>query len=568
MIVNLATIGMVWPEVILIVIATWIYLGGTFSPGRMLWASLSMVTYGVALWVLLFNEGPLWVDLAGGTVGLNGPLILDYLGQMGRYLCLLFGLLFTLVASRAGTRRLATELLGSIMMLVAGMMLVCRANDLVFLFVSLELISIPTYILLFLGRRNRDSAEATTKYFFLSILASALLLYGMAFFYGLANGSTLIIGGHSTEGIQRAIHDLSAEKLSLYVVGLILVVSGLGFKITAVPFHFYAADVYQGTTNLNAGVLAVAPKIAGMIALIRLVAMTVPANLEIGWQVVLVLALLTMTLGNVCALWQTNIRRLMAYSSIAHAGYMLIGLAVYMAAAQFGGISALVFYLAVYALASFGTFAVLAYLGDEEREVDQVSELAGLGWTRPWAAAALAICMFSLAGIPPLAGFWGKLTLFTSAIRVSLAGEGMMSGWFLVLAIVGVINAAIAAAYYLRVVSILYFQPQTTAPPARGGVGALAGTFVCTLLVFVLGLSPGAALRNAELAEPGVGRSQDQLNRSPLADLDYGERIQTTSMADPVGVVLDPVARPRKEADRVARSAAAGEFRQDSHPEE
>ena len=192
--------------------------------------------------------------------------------------------------------------------------------------------------------------------------------------------------------------------MSLFLIGLVLVVAGLGFKIAAVPFHFYAPDVYQGTTNINAGLLAVAPKIAGILALIRLVLAIVPADVHVGWQLMWVLAIVTMTLGNVCALWQKNLRRLMAFSSIAHAGYMLIGLPVALASASSGGIGATLLYLVVYVLAALGVFAALAYLSDDQREVSSVSELAGLARSRPWVAAALAVCLFSLAGFRPWLG--------------------------------------------------------------------------------------------------------------------------------------------------------------------
>ncbi len=467
MFVDFSTVSLVWPEFVLILIATWIYVGGTISPGRTLWTWMAIVTYVVAFLLMFRNETTLWREVSQGFVGVNGPLIIDYLGQVSRYGCLLVGLLLTLVAWRAGIERLATEVLGTLMMLVAGLMLVCRANELVFLFVALELISIPAYVLLFLGRHDRASGEATIKYFFLSILASALLLYGMSFLYGVSQGTTIIIGTTGVPGIREAIAHLPTEQTSLFLMGLVLVVAGLGFKIAAVPFHFYAPDVYQGTTNINAGLLAVAPKIAGILALIRLVLAIVPADLRVGWQLMWVLAIVTMTLGNVCALWQQNVRRLMAFSSIAHAGYMLIGFAVALASGSSGGIGATLFYLVAYVLAALGVFAALASLSDDQREVNHVSELAGLAHSRPWVAAALAVCLFSLAGIPPLAGFWGKLTLFTGAIRVGLADQPDVSVWFLVLAVVGVLNAAIAAAYYLRVISAMYFTPPVTSWAAR-----------------------------------------------------------------------------------------------------
>jgi NADH-quinone oxidoreductase subunit N len=237
-----------------------------------------------------------------------------------------------------------------------------------------------------------------------------------------------------------------------------------------------------------------------------------------------VLAIVTMTLGNVCALWQTNVRRLMAFSSIAHAGYMLIGFAVALASVSSGGIGATLFYLAVYVLASLGVFAALAYVSDDQREVNSVSELAGLARSRPWVAAALAICLFSLAGIPPLAGFWGKLTLFSGAIRVAMEGQPGISSWFLVLAIVGVLNAAVAAAYYLRVISTMYFTPPATSLAARGGFGTMVGTMACCVLVIAVGLFPGVALRSANLSDPLLQQFRSAASAGLGATHDAGSR--------------------------------------------
>ncbi len=515
MVVDLSTVSLIWPEFILVVIATWIYVGGTWSPGRSIWNAMAIATYAVVFLVVLRNEGALWQQVAEGATLLNGPLIVDYLGQASRICCLVVGLLLTLIASRAGRDCLATEVLATIMMLTAGMMLVCRANELILLFVALELISIPTYVLLFLGRTDRASGEATVKYFFLSIAASALWLYGISFLYGVARGTTLISGTAQWPGIREAIEGLPAEQVTLFLLGLVLIVSGLGFKIAAVPFHFYAADVYQGTTNVNAGLLAAAPKICGILALIRLVVAILPADSAFGWPLLWVLAVLTMTLGNVCALWQQNLRRLMAYSSIAHAGYMLIGLTVALACSRAGGIGATLLYLAVYVLAVLGVFGALAYLSSDRQEVSSVSELAGLARSHPWVAGALALCLFSLAGLPPLAGFWGKLTLFTGAIRLALAGPGGASVWLLVLAIAGVLNAAIAAAYYLRVIGCMYFASPVTRLDPQGGAGVLSGVMACCLLVVVLSLWPGIALRTAASADLLLGASRTAVAAGP-----------------------------------------------------
>jgi NADH-quinone oxidoreductase subunit N len=260
--------------------------------------------------------------------------------------------------------------------------------------------------------------------------------------------------------------------------------------------------------------LAVLPKIGGAVGLVRLMVIALPPQFaEFAWQVALVIAVLTMTIGNICALWQNNLRRMMGYSSIAHAGYMLIGLTVALAmqslAGQdvrlnYGGIAAMLFYLIVYAFGSLGTFAVLAHLSTESREFNTVDELAGLNKAHPTAAALMAVFMFSLAGIPPLAGFWGKLTLFTSAVNLSsetATENSQLSTWLLVLAVAGALNAAIAATYYLRVVGAMYFRSATGAPVERGGVGGLGAAAICCVMIVLLGVAPRFMLASALQAE-------------------------------------------------------------------
>jgi NADH-quinone oxidoreductase subunit N len=228
---------------------------------------------------------------------------------------------------------------------------------------------------------------------------------------------------------------------------------------------------------------------------------------------VLVIAILTMTFGNVMALWQENVRRLLAYSSIAHAGYILIGVAVGLAppAAQgkWDGLSALLFYLCVYAVATIGAFAALEYLGRRDRQIEAVEELAGLGRTRPLLAVAMAVFMFSLAGIPPLAGFWGKLYVFGSAVGVDAGNlaEGSLWPWFLALAVVGVLNAAVAAAYYLRVVGVMYFRPPLAALSPQGGVGVWLSLTACLVLTIALGLLPGPLFHQSAAVRPGIAAS-------------------------------------------------------------
>jgi NADH-quinone oxidoreductase subunit N len=487
---DLESIRWLLPEALLIAVATLIIVAGAFRRAPLAWLFTSLCGYTLAA-VLVASETTTWVSNA--DVILSGPLVNDPLGVVLRLLAVLAGAIFSLISSRNLKHRLSSEIQGLLMILTAGAMVAARANELAFLLLGLELISIPTYVLLFLGRRDRASGEASAKYFYLSIMSSALLLYGFSFVYGAA-GTTWLTSDGSTASVRAALGDNPSIYASF---GLALVIAGLGFKIAAAPFHFYAPDVYEGTTHANAAVLAIAPKLAGMAAFIRLVVIAMGGLHDFAWQAALVVAAITMTIGNACALWQNNVRRLMAYSSIAHAGYMLIGITVAAAAPlgsgsrtlAFGGVASTTFYLCVYTLAAAGIFAALAYLSEDDRQLDSVDQLAGLVSSHPVIAAAIAVFMFSLAGIPPLAGFWGKLTLFTSAISLVIADEnGAVAPWIAGLAVVGVLNAAIAAAYYLRIIAVMYFRPAVARPLRAGGPSAAVAVAICAVLVILVGI--------------------------------------------------------------------------------
>lgn len=503
------------PEMALVATAVLIYIAGAFVDARGLWSLIALAGFVLAAALL-----------AGSPVVVAGSVAIDPLAQYGRWLALGTGVLLLLSAWRPlehGT----PEYVGSLVLTIAGVMIVAMAADLVLLFVGLELVSIPTYILLYVGRRGAEGQEAAVKYFFLSILASAMLLYGFSFLYG-TTGSTELAAIHARLAGQAVAAATAAGPGGVIVLAnlaMVLVFAGLGFKIAAVPFQFYAPDVYQGTTHANAGLLSVVPKAAGLLALVRVVAMTLgPLGQQTyPWQIAMALAVLTMTFGNVMALWQQNVRRLLAYSSIAHAGYMLIGLSVYLAsqsaptAARWDGVGGLLLYLAVYALATIGTFAALACLGRGEKQIDSVEELAGLGWTRgplrPLLAWSIAIFMFSLAGIPPLAGFWGKLAVFASALDVPGVSSDVRT-WFVVLAVIGVLNAAVAAAYYLRIVGVMFFRMPLGTPPTQDRAGGmLASTLLAAGLVLLVGLAPGYWLRGANQASPGQIKSEIRLSR-------------------------------------------------------
>ncbi len=530
-----ATLHLLTPEIVLIAAAVAIYLGGAFWAARRPWrwvAGGALLLAAAALFAQKNNvansreltapgASPIDSDISSissGAVssrlfadnvdylGVNG---LDELAWHGRWLALAFGGLLVMLGRRSESSRHTPcadpahgvcglqfdgtpEYVGSLLLTVAGLMLVTLAADLVLLFVALELISIPTYVLLYLGRRDAECQEATAKYFFLSVLASAILLYGFSFLYG--------VGGSTQLSAVRAALDGTAPLPADFTVfarlAMVLVFAGLCFKIAAVPFHFYAPDVYQGTTYPNAALLSVVPKAAGLVALVRILVTAAPGMEPHACSIVLMISVLSMTLANVTALWQNDLRRLLAYSSIAHAGYMLLALAVGLAAGgatnEWDGIGALWFYLATYAAATIGAFAVLEHLGRPERRLDAVDELAGLGRTRPAAAAVLAVCMFSLAGVPPLAGFWGKFLVFGSALNVDAQGGAVnMQWWFIAAAVIGVLNAAVAAAYYLRIVAVMYFRTPLATPRAEGGAGSWWAAVACALLVIGVGVYPG-----------------------------------------------------------------------------
>lgn len=485
-ITDLTTIGWLMPELILVLAATVTFVGGAFGGGRSFWTVFCAVAGIAAAALVVSQQGRFVTD-----TDVSGPLLLDGLASVGRLLAVVLGVLFIGVIGTRDNDELASETLGMVLLAIAGLMLVTWAGDLLLLFLGLELISVPTYAILFIARRDRMAAESAVKYFMLSVVSSAMMLFGLSLLYGLSG--TLDIRG-LTGGLQSGT---AQSMMSLLPVATILIYAGLGFKIAAVPFHFYAPDVYQATTNGNAGFLAVVPKVAGIVALVRVIQATLPMASPVAWQLAVVLAVVTMTLGNVCALWQQNVRRMMAYSSIAHAGYMLIGLAVGFSAvgeadaSVYSGLSAALLYVLVYAFASVGTFAVLAHLSAGGTETNEVEQLAGLGKRRPVMAGLIAIFMFSLSGIPPLAGFWGKMTLFAGA----LSAAEYAGNWFLALAIIGALNAATAAGYYLRIVGTMYFRDGQSRQTGPQWTFAAAAAVLCAAIVIGVGLMPGRMVR-------------------------------------------------------------------------
>lgn len=363
----------------------------------------------------------------------------------------------------------AGEYYGLILFGAVGMSLMSSAVELVLIFIALEISSISTYVLAGFRRRAAISSEASVKYFLLGSFATAFFLYGVALMFG-ATGST------SIENISEVLRSEHVPELAYAGVALMFV--GLGFKIAAAPFHIWTPDVYEGAPSPVVGFMSTAPKAAVFAVLLRIMFEAhAPGRIWLIW----VVAALSMTLGNIGALVQDNVKRLLAYSSIAHAGYLLIAFA----ALPNNGIPAAMFYVASYAAMNVGAFAVISHFGGAGERYVTLEDYSGLGKRSPLLAATLTIFLLSLIGIPITGGFFAKFYVFSAALQADLVG----------LVIVGVLNSAIAAYYYLRIIVVMYMrEPRGEVPvtPIPAGLGtALAITLVATIY---LGVLPGRVL--------------------------------------------------------------------------
>ncbi len=321
---------------------------------------------------------------------------------------------------------------------VLGMIVMAASNDLITIFLGLELMSLSLYVMVGFRRNQLESNEAALKYFLLGAFASGFLLYGIALLYG-GTGTT------NLQGIGDFLGDSPIGRNPLVLAGGLLVLTGFLFKVAAVPFHMWTPDAYQGAPTSVTGFMSAGAKAAGFAALLRILLRALPTLAE-EWQPLLAMvAMLTMTVGNVTALLQNNLKRMLAYSSIAHAGYLLVALV----AGGTEGAAAAVFYLATYAAMSLGAFTLLTMMGRGSDEPVLVSDLAGLGFRKPLLGLALTLFMVSLGGIPPTAGFMGKVLVFGAAVKAGLI-------WPLV--VVGVLNSVVSVYYYLRVTVALYMR--------------------------------------------------------------------------------------------------------------
>jgi NADH-quinone oxidoreductase subunit N len=436
----------------------------TSDPGRPVWLCLAGIVGGLVSTVVLWENGQ---TAFGGTYALDG------VAAFTNVVCLLAAGLSLMTApgylARIGVR--AREYYPLVLFAVGGMMVMGSARDLIVLFLGIEIMSIAAYVLAGCHRTDHASGEAALKYFLLGAFATGFLLYGIAIVYG-ATGST------AYGPIAAALPN--ASRL-LVLGGVALLIVALGFKVSAVPFHFWAPDVYQGAPTSVTALMAVGIKAAAVAGFARLF-ITAFGSLHDEWGMLLWwLAVLTMTVGNVVAIAQNNVKRMLAYSSIAHAGYLL---AAIVAGTPRGG-GAVLFYLLAYAFMNLGAFAVVIAIGRKGEPNEQFSDYAGLATRRPLIAAAMVLFMLSLTGIPPLVGFVGKLYLI----------EAIVQAGYIWLAVIMVLNSAISAYYYLRLIIEMYMRDpegeETTMEPAPLLIACL---LVATVGTIFFGIFPDGPL--------------------------------------------------------------------------
>jgi NADH-quinone oxidoreductase subunit N len=416
------------------------------------------------------------------TVAYSGLFVADGYATYAKLLILGGGSLSAILAldynQRAGIARFEFPVL--ILFSTVGMMVMASAASLMSLYMGLELQSLAIYVLCAFARDDVRSSEAGLKYFVLSALASGLLLYGISLTYGFSG--TMDFGR-----LAQAVTDPAGVSTGL-VVGIAFVVAGLAFKLSAVPFHMWTPDVYEGAPTPVTAFMSTAPKVAPFVVLLRV--MIGPfGHVAVQWQpIIYVVAIGSMVLGSFAAIGQTNIKRLMAYSSIGHMGYALIGLA----AGTQAGVRGVLIYLLTYVVMSAGAFACIIAMRRDGKQVERIADLGGLASTDLPLASLLAIFMFSMAGIPPFAGFFGKLYVFLAAVNAGM--------WFL--AILGVLTSVVGCFYYLRIIKVMFFDTAEPAFDRRvASVSFVAMASGAFTVLFLFGLAPvtSAAVRAAQI---------------------------------------------------------------------
>lgn len=501
-IINWALIA---PEVIVCAAAVLVMLVDAFVRPTQRWITGSIALVGLA--VAAVASICLWINGTASSDAFNGMIVLDELRLSFTLIFLLVSALTLLISTVwvQGEQLPAGEFHSLLLFATVGMMLMASGNDLVIIFLGLEILSIATYVMAGFRRTDVRSNESSLKYFILGSFSSAFLLYGIALVYGATSiaepgpgGPVTGIVAGTTNIAEIASRINQAQYPALLFAGAAMMLVGFGFKIATAPFHIWTPDVYEGAPTPVTAFMAAGPKAAGFASFIRVFVFGLPfvvtassgSNLHQAWVTTLVvMAILTMTVGNVVAIVQNNVKRMLAYSSIAHAGYALVGCVAAGAATdplqRNKAITAVVFYLLTYAVMNIGAFAVvqlIARIGDRRTAIE---DYRGIGFESPVLAFSLSLFMLSLLGMPLTAGFMGKIMVFGAAIDQQFYG----------LVIVAVLNTAISAYYYLRLIIVMFFGERTMAWNAPKIPASVALALVITVLgVLYLGIFPGRVI--------------------------------------------------------------------------
>ncbi|MCA0207851.1 MAG: NADH-quinone oxidoreductase subunit NuoN [Proteobacteria bacterium] len=438
-----ADLMLIWPELILTIGGLITLMIGTFLGDR------QVGLYQLSALLTLAAAAAAVVALFGvETTVFSGTLSVDGFGGFAKLLIYAASFVSILIAPRFFSGTMRAEYPTLILFAALGMGIMASSRDLMTLYVGLELNSLAAYVLASFMRTDDRSSEAGLKYFVLGALASGMLLYGISLLYGFTGttdfaGIAKVLGGELNIGL---------------IFGIVFVLAGLGFKISAVPFHMWTPDVYEGAPTPVTTFFASAPKVAAMALMTRVVIDAMGPAVGAWQQIIIFLALASIILGAVGAIGQKNIKRLLAYSSINNVGFMLIGLA----AGTQQGVEGVLTYLLVYVVTTLGAFLVVLQLRDADgNQIESIPALAGLSQRRPGLAASMAVFMFSLAGIPPLFGFWPKYLVFEAAVNANLVP----------LAVAGIVASVIGAFYYIAIIKKMYFDDKSdTEIPAGGGV--------------------------------------------------------------------------------------------------
>jgi NADH-quinone oxidoreductase subunit N len=463
------------PEIALLAGALLLVLLGAAAGDRLKGAidGLALLLLAGAIALLL------WLP-AGRLVAFGGSFVLDDFARFFKILALV-GTAATLFMSVDFWRRENLDRFeyGILVLLAsAGMMVLISARDLITLYLGLELMSLSLYVIAAFDRDNLRSSEAGLKYFVLGALSSGMLLYGASLLYGFT-------GTLALDGIAQAAKEPSIG----LVFGIVFLFTGFAFKVSAVPFHMWTPDVYEGAPTPVTAFFAAAPKVAAIAVFVRVSIEAFPQVVSQWQQIVIFVSIASMVLGAFAAIGQHNIKRLMAYSSIGHVGFALVGLS----AGTVAGVQGVIVYMTIYLAMTLGTFAVILAMRRQGKMVEEIDELAGLSRTHPTMAFMLAALLFSLAGIPPLAGFFAKFYVFLAAIEAGLY----------VLAVIGVLASVVGAYYYLRIVKIMYMdEPKEAFEPVPAPLALVLGvTGLFTILFFVY---PAPIVAAAEIAAKSI----------------------------------------------------------------